>query len=81
MTAIIHQLRRRPKSFTTNEALIDALRSEIFKSKMTYKDIAHKVGCNSTTIHNLASGKTRWPRPTTLFPLLQVLGKRIYIGD
>jgi transcriptional regulator with XRE-family HTH domain len=64
----------RPRSFTSAERLIEEVRSDIFASGEKYKDLAQKVGVSPTTIHNLASGKTRWPRPTTLFPMLHALG-------
>ena len=65
---------KRPQTFTTAEALIEKVRQEIFKDGGTYKAIAVKTNVSPTTIGNLAMGKTRWPRPTTLFPLLQSLG-------
>lgn len=70
---------RRPKSYTTPEALIEEVRKGIFGDKFGYKDIADRCKVSTSTIHNLASGKTRWPRPTTLFPLLQTLGLELRI--
>lgn len=64
----------RPKTFTSPEAFIERVRQEIFHDGGTYKVLAAKTGVSPTTITNLASGKTRWPRPTTLFPLLDTLG-------
>lgn len=69
----------RPRSFTSRERLIDALREEIFRDGRPYKIIAEKVGVGKSTINNIASGKTRWPRDTTLFPLLGALGLRIHL--
>jgi transcriptional regulator with XRE-family HTH domain len=63
----------RPKTFTTPEAFIERVRQEIFRDGDGYKSLAEKTGVATSTIGNLASGKTRWPRPTTLFPLLDVL--------
>lgn len=65
---------RRPHTFTTPEAFIERVRQEIFHDGGTWKVLAAKTGVSGTTIGNLASGKTRWPRPTTLFPLLDTLG-------
>lgn len=65
---------RRPQNFTSAESLIEKVRQEIFHDGGTYKGLAVKTGVSGSTIANLASGKTRWPRPTTLFPLLQTLG-------
>jgi len=63
----------RPRNYTSAEALIEQVRQEIFRDGNTYKVIAAKTNVSQTTIGNLASGKTRWPRPTTLFPLLKSL--------
>jgi len=63
----------RPKTYTTSERLIERLREEIFRDGRSYRIIADKVGVSGSTVGNLASGKTRWPRPTTLFPLLEAL--------
>lgn len=64
----------RPRNYTSPEALIEQVRQEIFRDGSTYKVIAGRTNVSQTTIGNLASGKTRWPRPTTLFPLLSSLG-------
>jgi transcriptional regulator with XRE-family HTH domain len=63
----------RKRSFTTAESMIDDVREVILRSGQTYSQLSISVGCSQSTINNLASGKTRWPRPTTLFPLLVAL--------
>jgi hypothetical protein len=62
------------RSFTTAERLIEEVRKEIFGSGYKYSVIARQTGVSTTTIGNLARGKTQWPRPTTLFPLLDSMG-------
>lgn len=62
------------RTFTSQEAMIDAVRESIFKDGRTYKSIAEATGVCNGTIARLASGTTRWPKPSTLFPLLDVLG-------
>jgi len=74
----IHKLNR-PRTFTSAELMIEELREHIFKDTRTYKELATKAGVNSTTINNLAIGKTKWPRPTTLFPLLIALGLKVQL--
>lgn len=64
---------RRPRNFTTAERLIEEVRKEIFADGRPYKEIAAATSVANSTIANLAHGKTRWPRPTTLFPLLNSL--------
>lgn len=64
----------RKRSFTTAEDLIEEVRKELFGSGHAYKALAIKTGVAPSTIANIASGQTKWPRPTTLFPLLDTLG-------
>lgn len=64
----------KPRSYTSSEAVIEEVRKSIFDDGTSYKSIAKKCSVSGTTIGNLASGKTKWPRPTTLFPLLNALG-------
>lgn len=73
MTNVI-KLTNRPRTFTSSEDMIEAVRQQIFKDGRKYQDIAHATGVCKGTINNLASGKTYWPRPRTLFPLLTALG-------
>lgn len=72
-------LRPRPRTFTSAEAMIDRLREEVLTSGKTYKDIAADCHVSPTTVHRLATGHTRWPRPTTLFPMLTALGLSLQI--
>lgn len=65
---------RKPKVFTTREGIIDAVNEAIFKCGKTYQQIADAAGVSNSTIANLASGKTRWPRDTTLFPVMKAVG-------
>jgi len=65
---------QRKRSYTSAEKLIEEVRNQIFRDGRSYKDVAALVKVSPTTIRNLASGKTIWPRPTTLFPTLNTLG-------
>src|SRR5262245_11856766 len=67
----------KPRTFTSAEAMLDEVRTQIFRDGRKYKDIAIEVGVSHSTISNVATGKTRWPRHTTLFPLLSALGYRL----
>ena len=67
------------RSFTSAEKVIDEVRNQIFKSNIPYKEIALKCNVSLSTVHNLGSGKTKWPRPTTLFPMLAALGMEMRI--
>ena len=73
--------RHRPRTFTSAERMIEEVRNRVFASRMTYQQLATKSDVSGTTIRNLASGKTRWPRPTTLFPLLVALRLHIELVE
>jgi transcriptional regulator with XRE-family HTH domain len=68
---------QRPQTFTTPERMLKHVRDHLFKSGRTNKEIAESCGVSPTTINSLMTGRTRWPRPTTLFPLLEALGLEI----
>jgi hypothetical protein len=63
----------RPRVYTSAEAMIGQVREKVLTCGHSYTLLAGKAGVSATTIGNLAIGKTRWPRPTTLFPLLVAL--------
>ena len=67
----------KPKTYTSAEAMLEEVRELIHMDGSTQKEIAAETGVAQSTIHNIASGKTRWPRHSTLFPLLDTLGYRI----
>ena len=78
-TNIVELANRRPKSFTTAERMLEEVREIIFKDGRPYRVIADATDVGASTINNLATGKTRWPRPTTLFPLMKVLGYKVQL--
>lgn len=69
----------RPRTFTSAEAMLEQVRVIVHKDGRPQKAIAREVGVSPSTINNLASGKTRWPRPTTLFPLLRAMNMEIQL--
>lgn len=78
MSANVVQLRK-PRTFTSAEAVLDEVRERIHMCGMTYTQIAIKAGVSPSTIGNIATSHTRWPRHTTLFPLLAALGMHMTI--
>lgn len=69
----------KPRTYTSAEAVLDAVREAIYMDGRAYRILADKTGVSSSTIYNIASGRTTWPRHTTLFPLMRTLGMRIHI--
>jgi hypothetical protein len=68
---------RKPRTFTSAEAVLDEVRERIFMCGKTYTQLAVMAGVSPTTIHNIAVGKTTWPRHTTIFPLMKAVGMRM----
>lgn len=79
MTNVVSFNHRRPRSFTKAEEVLDEIRERIHMDGRTKTQIAVASGVSSTTIGNIASAKTRWPRHTTLFPLLAALRMHLRI--
>jgi hypothetical protein len=69
----------RPKTYTSAEAMLEEVRLIINSDARNKRTIALKTGVSPTTVGNIVSGKTRWPRQTTLFPLLSTLGYQLTI--
>jgi len=70
---------QRPHTYTSAERFIERVREAVLTDGRSYTVIATKTGVSHTTINSLAMGKTRWPRSTTLFPLLVTLGLEIHL--
>jgi DNA-binding phage protein len=77
MTANIVKLLPGSKSLITltdSMASIKLVRSEIFRSKRTYIDIARGAGVSGPTVGRIASEQTMWPRLETIIRILGSLG-------
>lgn len=79
--ATIHRLKARPKigrpvprNFTKAEQVIEYLADRIFASGESYKKLGEDTELSGSTIGKLANRSTKWPRHTTLFPLIARLG-------
>jgi transcriptional regulator with XRE-family HTH domain len=53
---------------------IKLLQEELLASHQFYKAIATKAQVSSSTVSNIASGQTRWPRLETIIRILSALG-------
>jgi hypothetical protein len=71
----------RPRTFTSAEEMLDEVRGIMFADKRPTAKLAADVGVSPSTVNNIRTGKTRWPRQTTLFPLLDALGKGLRIVE
>jgi len=73
-TNVVSIAPKRPRTFTRAEELIDTLREHILTSGETYEKLSERAGCSTSTVNNLCIGRTKWPRPQTLFGLLEATG-------
>lgn len=69
----------KPRNYTSAEAVLDSVREAIYVDGRPYRQIAVEAGVSLSTIHNIGTGKTTWPRHTTLFPLMAALGIRMEV--
>lgn len=66
---------------TKAERIIEQIRIAVFRERVPYRVIAERTGLSTTTIGNIARGKTKWPRPNTFFALLDEGNLEIKIGE
>ena len=71
----------RPRSFTAAERVIEHLSDLIMADSRGYREIAERCGVGHSTIRNLASRQTGWPRPKTLFAVLVEYGLELSLVD
>ncbi len=71
----------RPRTFTAAEQVMEELSDMILSCGETYEQLAQQVGCSKGTLQRVASRQTKWPRPTTLFPLMAHFGAGFQIAN
>lgn len=63
--------------FSDQLGYVEAMRGRIRNSDQKYKKIAETGEMSSSTVSNMASGKTRLPRFSTMFGLAASLGLEV----
>jgi hypothetical protein len=61
-------------TLTDSMAATKLVQEELLRAKTTYTAIAQKAAVASSTVSNIASGQTRFPRLETIVRLLGALG-------
>lgn len=64
----------RPRTYDSREAFIMAISEAIVADGRTHTQLAIAAGVTQGTISRIVNGDTRWPRHTTIFPLIATLG-------
>lgn len=62
-----------------HEQVMDILVQTIAQSDIPIGHLAIRAGVSKSAIHGITSGRTKWPRHTTLFSLMDVLGLQLTI--
>lgn len=79
--AVVQFQPARPRTYDSAERFIERVREAVLTDGRSYTQLAILASVSSSTVGNLAIGKTRWPRSTTLFPLLAALGLEITLVE
>ena len=66
------------EQITDAEGGMNVVRMEMYNYDL--KLLAIRVGVSRSCLDAMRSGRTAWPRPTTLFPLIDILGIRMYFA-
>jgi hypothetical protein len=75
MADVVTLPRSRPiVTLVDSPATIRLVQTELLTSGRTYKEVAHAAQLATSTVSNIASGATRWPRLETTIRLLGALG-------
>lgn len=67
-------LRYKTYSFIDKDPVIDALRTQLTRRKVTIKDLSYATGVSPTTIRNWFYGETRRPQHATVKAVAIALG-------
>lgn len=63
---------------TNREALMDALRHELYAQE-DLERLANRIGVHKSTLFAIRSGRTKWPRHTTMLTLIHALGFELWL--
>lgn len=61
-------------SLLDSPSTLKLIRDEILRHREGYTALSRKAGIANSTVSNIASGTTRWPRLETVIRLLSALG-------
>lgn len=62
---------------SNSEALMSAIRDDLALRDL--KMIANRVGVHVSTLYAIRSGRTKWPRHTTMLILIDTLGFELWL--
>jgi hypothetical protein len=65
--------------FTSQLAYVEAMQARVRVSHTKYKDLAKQGEMSPTTVGNMASGKTHYPRFSTMFGIADALGVEVIL--
>jgi predicted transcriptional regulator len=56
-----------------SEEVMQKLRDMLYETELSFDQIAKDVGVSVSTLYAIRSGRTKWPRPNTMFGILEYL--------
>jgi hypothetical protein len=65
--------------FTSQLAYVEAMQARVRRTQVKMKDIAAEGEMSATTVGNMASGKTHYPRFSTMFGIASALGVEVIL--
>lgn len=77
--AKVIQLRRNVRGYITSEEVMNDIRLKLYPYEV--KEVAEACGLSTATIYSIRSGRTKWPRPNTLFAILAFLDIEFRLYD
>ena len=63
---------------SNGEELLHEIRKELFKHDLS--TLATRIGVGRSALYHIRSGRTKWPRETTLFCIIHGLGMRLTLS-
>jgi hypothetical protein len=69
---------KRAVKVSDREALMDALRDALYAEE-DIERLANRIGVHKSTLFAIRSGRTKWPRHTTMLTLIHVLGFELWL--
>lgn len=58
-------------------ALMDVLRRDLYNQDL--ETLSIRIGVSASCLYSIRSGRTKWPRHTTLLTLIHVLGYELWL--
>lgn len=79
MSNVVALKARTPKQYLISDDVMFQIRMKMHHWRAA--DLAEAAGVCEGTIYGIRCGRTRWPRGSTLFPIIEALGMEVTLID